>query len=231
MNKNKNFYLFIRLFTLSLILFLSSTLNAILVIIELPFKNTFYYMKKLNFLTLIAVAFSLLGLSQLSAQQDPSQPVTVQDPGNSEGPFGLNKDHKEYSLELIPLEGNHVTPEKCKKIDAQTIHLQKGQKLTVKLNKKKLFYQQDGKFCFGTNYDVQSDLVIRNWNGWENWVAGSAPVTELGFKESDFCNSYFYHAASHGGEATLSFISITYPRYYSSLRVIVDEAPETGMSR
>jgi len=49
-------------------------------------------MKKLNFLTLIAVAFSLLGLSQLSAQQDPSQPVTVQDPGNSEGPFGLNKD-------------------------------------------------------------------------------------------------------------------------------------------
>jgi hypothetical protein len=50
---------------------------------ELPFLNTFYFMKKLNILTLIAVVFSLLGLSTLSAQSDP---------GNSEGPFGLNKD-------------------------------------------------------------------------------------------------------------------------------------------
>ncbi|MBX9578584.1 MAG: hypothetical protein K2W97_08955 [Chthoniobacterales bacterium] len=129
---------------------------------------------------------------------------------------------KKFSLELIPLEGNHVNSAKCQVMDAQSIHLLPGQKLVVTLNKKWLFYQQAGKGTLGTNYNVQSEIKVDDWDGWENWVLDCTPLKCTGSSFNNFYNIYSYQAGNDSGKATLSLISQTYPRYYSSLQVIID---------
>lgn len=176
------------------------------------------YREKVN----LFVSVVALGLIFFSSQEKLQAQAEVSS-GTLFAVIAKDLPDKKISLELTPLEGNHVNPEKCEETDAQSIYLQPGQKLVVTLNKKWLFYRQDGKAHFGTNYDIQSDLIIRNWNSWKYWMAGSAPVTESNFEENDFFNNYFYQAANHGGEAALSFISVTYPRYYSSLHIFINE--------
>ena len=133
-----------------------------------------------------------------------------------------NLSDKEFSLELIPLEGNHVNPGKSQTIDAQAIHLLPGQKLVVTLNKKWLFYQQVGKVTLGTNYNVQSASRVDDWDGWENWAFDCTPLKCTGDSFNNFYNNYSYQAGNDSGKITISFISETYPRYYSSLQVIIN---------
>lgn len=134
-----------------------------------------------------------------------------------------NLPNKECSLDLIPFEGDDVNLAKCHETDDQTIHLLPGQKLVVTINKKCLFYQQEGgKVKSGTNYNIQNSLTIDDWDGYENWMFDCAPFEWTNSIFSNFYNNYFYQAGNHSGKATLFFISQTYPRYYSSLQVIID---------
>lgn len=133
-----------------------------------------------------------------------------------------NLPDKKISLELVQLEGKDVDLAKCHEIDAQSVHLLPGQKLVVTLNKKWLFYQQVGKATLGTNYNVQSALRVDDWDGWENWLLDRTPLECKSFSFYNFYNNYFYQAGNDSGKVTLSFISETYPRYYSSLHVIIN---------
>lgn len=174
---------------------------------------------KNNFSILISIAVLGSLLSSLSEQ------VQAQEENGSCAMIVAttkNLPDKKFSLELIPLEGNHVNLAKCQEIDAQSIHLLPEQKLLVTLNKKWLFYQQAGNGTLGTNYNIQNDIKVDDWDGWENWAFDCTPLEWNGFSAHDFYNDYFYQAGDDSGKVTLSFISQTNPRYYSSLHIIID---------
>ena len=168
------------------------------------------------FMSVAALGFIFFSsMEKLEAQAEVSSCALIAAPTK-------NLPDKKFSLELIPLEGNHVNVAKCHEIDAQSVHLLPGQKLVVTLNKKWLFYIQGEKGTLGTNYNVQSTMKIDDWDGWENWAFDFAPLKWTGSSFNNFYNIYSYQAGNDSGKATLSFISQTCPRYYSSLHVIID---------
>ena len=155
-------------------------------------------------------------LKKLKAQVEVSSGVMIV-------PAIENFPDKAFSLELIPLEGKDVDLATYHEIDAQSIHLLAGQKLIVTLHKKYLFYRQVGQTTPWTNYNVQNSLRVDDWNGWKNWVFDYIPLKCTGDSFNNFYNNCSYQAGNDSGKVTISFISETYPRYYSSLRVIIDE--------
>lgn len=187
---------------------------------QMPFKAPFFNLLGAAVLSLLL----FLPIEKLQAQEKISNYALV---------TTLSKDSsdKEFSLELIPLEGNYTNLVKCQITDAQSIHVLSGQKLIVTLNKKWLFYHQKGKAILGTNYDIQNSIKIDELGSSGNssfayfplnWLLKCTPLEYTGFNDNNFYNNYFYQANNISGQVTLSFISQTYPRYYSLLYVIVD---------
>jgi hypothetical protein len=164
---------------------------------------------------LLGFFFLLLNIAKLQAQENNEDNALIATSID-------NLPDKKYSLCLIPLEGNHVNSAKCQKTDVQSTHLLPGQKLVVTLNKQWLFYRHEGKPTLGTNYNIQSGIKVDDWDGWENWMLDRVPLEWKGSISHDFYNNYSYQAGNESGKVTLSFISQTYPRYYSSLHIIID---------
>jgi|GEM_PF-3626117 len=175
------------------------------------YKKNFYLLR--GIITLGLLLFS--SMEKLEAQEVMSSAALTVAPTN-------NLPDQEFSLELIPLEGNHVNPEKCQETDAQSIHLLPGQKLVVTLYKKLLFYDEEKGATLGCDYGIQSDMKVNDWGSWDKWVLGCAPLDWKSSNSYGFYNNYCYQAGNGSGKVTLSFISETYPRYYASLQVIIE---------
>jgi hypothetical protein len=113
--------------------------------------------------------------------------------------------------------------------DQQSIVLKREEPLIVTLKKIPLYYLCHGGSNLGMDYDIQSSLVVQDYGTLNqyyclSWLPGATP---LEYQDSPIryfknFNQYHYQAGGTSGSADLNFISFTYPRYYSHLRVHVE---------